>query len=125
MRLVDTNVAIDYLRERPEAVSVLEQTVATGEVLAASEIVRFELLAGIRPGEEHAVEQFCARLLWVPVDEAISRLAASLARRFAGSHVGVEDGDYLVAATALDLDAKLLTRNVRHFPMFPGLTAPY
>jgi predicted nucleic acid-binding protein len=33
--------------------------------------------------------------------------------------------DHLIAATALVLDAELLTMNVRHFPMLAGLSAPY
>ncbi len=31
----------------------------------------------------------------------------------------------LIGATALQLSAQLATLNVRHFPMFPGLEAPY
>jgi predicted nucleic acid-binding protein len=31
----------------------------------------------------------------------------------------------VIAATATLLDARLLTMNVRHFPMFPGLAVPY
>ncbi len=42
-----------------------------------------------------------------------------------GSHSGIDDADYLIAATANILDAPLLTTNVRHFPMFEGLTRPY
>lgn len=33
--------------------------------------------------------------------------------------------DYLIAATAIVVDADLLTTNVRHFPMFPDLQPPY
>jgi predicted nucleic acid-binding protein len=31
----------------------------------------------------------------------------------------------VIAATALELDARLLTTNVRHFPMLPGLEPAY
>ena len=30
-----------------------------------------------------------------------------------------------IAATTIRLRARLLTRNVKHFPMFPDLRAPY
>jgi predicted nucleic acid-binding protein len=33
--------------------------------------------------------------------------------------------DLVIAATALELGAMLATANVRHFPMFAGLTPPY
>jgi hypothetical protein len=48
-----------------------------------------------------------------------------LARRYRTSHSGIEDIDYLIAATALVLDAELLTTNVRHFPMLEGLSPAY
>lgn len=41
------------------------------------------------------------------------------------SHRGIDDVDYLIAATAIVVDADLLTTNVRHFPMFPDLQPPY
>jgi hypothetical protein len=31
----------------------------------------------------------------------------------------------VIAATAKELGADLVTLNVKHFPMFPGLRAPY
>jgi hypothetical protein len=41
------------------------------------------------------------------------------------SHSGIGLGDYLIAATALTGGLELATLNVRHFPMFPGLTRPF
>jgi predicted nucleic acid-binding protein len=41
------------------------------------------------------------------------------------SHSGIDDADYLIAATAIVLDADLLTTNTRHFPMLKGLRPPY
>jgi prevent-host-death family protein len=115
--LLDSNVAIDYLRDRPEAVDVVETVAANVAWMGASEIVRFEVLAGIRPSEVEGVEAFFAQLGWVPVDESISRRAAALARNHRSAFAGIEDADYLIAATVLELDARLLTANVRHFPM--------
>jgi predicted nucleic acid-binding protein len=119
--LLDASVAIDYLRGRGEALAVVD---ASDELLA-SEITRFEVLAGLRPGEEDATEALLAVPEWVPVDEGIARRAAGLARAFRASHSGIEDADYLVAATALEFGATLLTTNVRHFPMLPGLRPAY
>ena len=33
--------------------------------------------------------------------------------------------DSLLAAAAVEFDARLLTTNVKHFPMFPGLRPAY
>jgi len=36
-----------------------------------------------------------------------------------------DGADLAIAATVLQADARLLTRNVKHFPMFVGLDSPY
>jgi len=42
-----------------------------------------------------------------------------MARQHRLAHSGIDGADYLIAATALLLEADLLTTNVRHFPMLP------
>ncbi len=59
------------------------------------------------------------------MDEEVSRVAGSLAQRFRRAYSGIDDADYLIPATALVLDAELLTTNVRHFPMLEGLNPAY
>lgn len=125
MKLVDTAVAIDHLRGEGSATDLLRRLVDEDETLAASEIVRFELVAGVRDGELEALEQFFTAVSWVAIDEDVARAAGALARKHRRACSGIDDSDYLIAATALLLDAELLTTNVRHFPMLPGLQAPY
>jgi predicted nucleic acid-binding protein len=125
VKLLDTSVAIDHLRGRPEAVDLLGALIDADELLLASEVVRFELLAGVRKGEVEALEQFFTALSWVPVGEEVARTAGDLARQHRRAHGGIDDADYLIAATAVLLEADLLTTNVRHFPMLTGLAAPY
>ncbi len=125
MKLLDTTVAIDHLRGERGAVDLLRHLVESDEALAASEVVRFELVAGVRDDERPALEQFFSAVSWVAVDEGVARAAGELARLHRGVHSGIDDADYLIAATALLLDADLLTTNVRHFPMLPGLQPPY
>lgn len=125
MKVIDTTVAVDALRGRTEAVALLDGFLAEREPIAASEVVRFELLAGARSDEQVRIEEFCESVDWLPVLEAVSRQAATFARAYRASHSGIDDSDYLIAATALVLDAVLLTTNVRHFPMFEDLEAAY
>lgn len=125
MRLLDTSVAIDHLRGERSAVDLLSRLVDAEETVVASEVVRFELIAGVRDNELEALEQFFSALSWIAVDEAITRSAGSLARQHRRAYSGIDDADYLIAATALLLDAELLTTNVRHFPMLPGLRPAY
>jgi predicted nucleic acid-binding protein len=125
MKLVDTTVAVDHLRGDESAVRLLVGLLDEGEQLIASEVTRFELLAGARPREMTALEDFFTALDWIPVTETVSREAGALARRYLRSHGGRGTADYLIAATALGAGADPLTTNVRHFPMFPGLRPPY
>jgi predicted nucleic acid-binding protein len=125
MKHLDTSVAIDHLRRRPEATLLLDSLFERGEEIAASELVRFEVLAGAREGELDATERFLSILDWVHVDEDVARVGAALATLYRPAHSGIGDVDYLIAATALEHDADLLTTNVRHFPMLPGLSPAY
>lgn len=125
MKLLDTSVAVDHLRGSPAAVDLLNGLIEAEEPLVASEVVRFELLAGAREREVEALEQFFSAISWVPVGEEVARAAGSLAQRHRRSHSGIDDADYLIAATALLLEADLLTTNVRHFPMIRRLEPPY
>jgi predicted nucleic acid-binding protein len=125
VKLLDTTVAVDHLRGDQAAVDLLRDLVEREETLAASEVVRFELVAGVRDDELPALEQFFSALSWVAVGEDVARTAGELARKHRGAYSGIDDADYLVAATALLLEADLLTTNVRHFPMLPGLAPPY
>lgn len=101
MKLLDTTVAVDHLRGRSKATTLIQDLLQRGEPVVASELVRFELLAGVREDEIDDLEAFCSVLSWVPVTEDVSRLAGQLARRFRRSHSGIDDVDYLLAATAV------------------------
>jgi predicted nucleic acid-binding protein len=125
VKLVDTTVAVDHLRGTAAATTLLSDLIVSGEDVLASELVRFELLAGVRESELEALDDFFSALAWIPVDAGVARAAGALARRYRRTHSGIDDVDYLIAATALLLGADLLTTNVRHFPMLKGLRAPY
>jgi hypothetical protein len=125
VKLLDTTVAIDHLRGDDRAAQLLERLTDEGEPLLASELSRFELLAGMRPEELDPTESFMGSLTWVPVDEQIARLAGSMVAEYRSAHSRIDAIDYLIAATATVVGADLLTTNVRHFPMISGLRPPY
>lgn len=125
IRLIDTTIAVDHLRGNAEAHGLLASLLEADQQLAASEIVRFELLAGVREKEMASLEEFFEIFDWIPVNESITRTAADMARKFKRAFNGIDDADYLIAATSIYLDAELLTTNLKHFPMLDGLEAPY
>lgn len=113
------------MRGRSEATDLIADILAADGSILASEIVRFEILAGMHESEEPDVADFAAAVTWVPVDEQVATVAGELARDYRGRYSDIDDADYLIAATALALDAEILTTNVRHFPMLRGITSPY
>ena len=122
--LVDTSVLIDYLRGHAGAGELLHRERAA-DVLHASEITRLEVLAGMRPAEEAGTRTLLATLIWHPVDGDIAEEAGALGRQWLPSHHTIDSADLAIAATAIRTGSHLLTRNVRHFPMFTDLRAPY
>lgn len=122
--LVDTSILIDYLRGHVDAADVLERERAGG-VVHASEVTRLEVLAGMRPAEESRTRALLAALEWHPLDAEVAEGAGVLGRTWLPSHHTIDAADLAIAATALRLRARLLTRNVRHFPMFEDLLPPY
>lgn len=122
--LIDTSVLIDYLRGRQEAADVLERERHEGP-LQASEITRLEVLAGMRPREEQQTRKLLSTLRWHPVDTDVAEKAGELGRAWLASHGAIDGADLAIAATTLLLNARLLTLNVRHFPMLPDLRPAY
>ena len=120
--LCDTDILVDFLRAYKPAVAHLK-THANHIVISAMTVA--ELYAGVRDDDE---SQELAELLLLfpvlPVDGNIARLGGLYNRDYFSSH-GVGLADALIAATAQLNGAVLQTLNVKHFPMFPGIKAPY
>lgn len=123
--VVDTSVLVDHLRGDVRARDALVAAAGRGERIVCSVVTRVEVLAGMRPREAGATRQLFDALEWAAVDVDIAEAAGEMANRYLRSHPGVDPVDFLIAATAMQYDATLWTRNVKHFPMFAGLTAPY
>lgn len=124
MILVDTDVLIAHLRGHAAADGWLHAARTQGG-LAASAVTVTELLGGMRSPERHAVTRLLATLSVQPVTIPIARQAGTLMQRFRASHSGIGLGDYLIAATSLEMGLALATLNVRHFPMFDDLEPPF
>jgi len=117
--LVDTDVAIDFLRRREYAQKLLENWAGEG-LLAISTLTHLEIYQGMKPGEEGATSAFLDGLISVVVDIPIARRAGIMlgGLRSKGMTIGIADA--IIAATALQFGAPLLTNNVEHYP-FPNL----
>ena len=123
MIMFDTSILIAHLRGDGQATELLLATPARERL--ASVLARIEIEGGMRSDERRAVGALSGVLRMLPVTDAIARRAGELLRTYRRSHTGIDLVDYAVAATAELHGARLMTLNVKHFPMFPDLVAPW
>lgn len=117
--LVDTDVLIWHLRGYPQATRQLDQLPS----LTLSAVTYLEVLQGMRnKAELQAVQKMLQRrqATTLPITEAITHRAVELMEAMTLSH-GLQMGDALIAATALEHGSPLLTGNVKHFSAIPSL----
>src|SRR2546430_996467 len=106
--LIDTDVFVDHLRGS-------RKIAAGGDRLIYSVVTRCELFAG-RDSQDATV-----RRLLEPFDElAVDRVIAERAGRLRRNS-GLRTPDALIAASALEHQLTLVTRNVRDFQAARGL----
>lgn len=117
--LLDTDIAIDFLRKREYARKLLERWSEEG-LLTVSALTHLEIYQGMKAGEEKATNAFLDGLITIAVDVPIARRAGRMMSelRITGVTIGIADA--IIAASALQLNTPLLTNNVEHYP-FTGL----
>lgn len=120
--LLDTDIVIDYLRRRPEAVA-FTRSLSARPLLSA--ITVGELCAGVRDVRERVeLESVLSAFRVLPVTREIATRGGLLRRQYRATH-GVQLSDAVIAATAEVSGAELQTLNVKHYPMFPNLATAY
>jgi predicted nucleic acid-binding protein len=107
--LLDTDVLIDHLRGH-------RHLRLSDPKLQISVVTRCELFAG-RNVDEPTLRRTLNVLKEVSVTRAIAETAGSIRRT-----TGIPVPDALIAATALEHEMALMTRNRRHFEQVSGLT---
>jgi predicted nucleic acid-binding protein len=117
--IIDTDIAIDFLRQREYARELLLSW-STGGLLAISALTHLEIYQGMKAIEEKATNSFLDGLVSIDVDTSVARQAGILLRdlRSKGRTIGIADA--IIGATALQIGVPLLTNNVEYYP-FPGL----
>ena len=113
--LLDTDIVIDFLRRRDYARKLLENWAGEG-LLAISALTHLEVYQGMKSGEEKATNVFLDGLISVAVDVPIARRAGRMLGELRSKGVTVGIGDAIIAATALQVRAPLLTNSVGHYP---------
>jgi predicted nucleic acid-binding protein len=120
--LLDSNVLIDFLRQRAEAVSYV-QRLADRPFMSA--VVVGELYSGVKDGpERERLDRLVTGFRVIRLTREIAAKGGLYVRQYSKSHaVGLADG--LIAATADAVGATLVTLNMKHFPMLVDVRRPY
>lgn len=122
MRLVfDTSVLIDALRRHQDAQKIIAHFEQADEELCVPSIIGFELFSGKSAGDNNQRQRIRRLLQYFEVID----LTLEIARRAGDIYrSGVRDlqvPDYLIAATALEINAPVVTLNRKHFARIPGV----
>ena len=118
--VVDTDILIDAAMKISEAVDCLDE-IEQHSVLAISAITQMELFVGCRNKTElKKAEHFLQRFQVIRLNEKISDKAIELIHQYRLSH-GLVIPDAVIAATAIVLNEKFITKNQRDYRFIIGL----
>src|SRR6202789_652953 len=86
--------------------------------------VLVDYLRGYPPAERTALHTLISTFEVTSIDMGLAERGGLLRRDFAPKH-GTGLADALIAATAQQTGAELVTLNAKHFPMLRNVTVPY
>jgi tRNA(fMet)-specific endonuclease VapC len=116
--LVDTDILVDISRNNEAAMDFLDRLDGSWSM---SIITALELIVGARNKKEVIqIDQLVAVYSAIPLTAEIGNSSYGLLRQFAKSH-GLRVFDSLIAATAIEENLTLLSKNKKHFQMITDL----
>jgi predicted nucleic acid-binding protein len=118
--IVDTDILIDFGLDRPDAVQAMAK-LEENYTITVSVITAMELYAGCRSKKDlKKVDELLSGFQIELVTKVVSEKAFELMKKFRSSH-GVEINDMLIAAAAITLGVKLISKNQKHYMFLPEL----
>jgi predicted nucleic acid-binding protein len=115
--LLDTDVLIDFSKQREPAASWILKTIESGDELGISPINAAEFYAGLDQRQTILWEEFLTDLSYWTISHAATRQAGRWRYVFARQGRPLSIGDLLTAAVAAQEQATLVTGNVKDYPM--------
>jgi predicted nucleic acid-binding protein len=115
--LIDSDIVIEVLRARNQGILAQWSALAdSNSTVLVSPITLAEVGAGAFDHEIEKIAQFLAPLACAPIDGKTGRLAGEYLQRYGKSH-NLKIGDAMIAASAVQNEAEIWTRNRKHYPM--------
>ncbi|MBI5741993.1 MAG: PIN domain-containing protein [Nitrospirae bacterium] len=113
--IVDTDVAIDYLRGIQYA-NELMPALWDGNTAYLSILSVYELYAGMRDNETEDTGNFVNACIIEPMTIEIAEKAGEIYRRYRKEGITLTSIDCLINATAVVRGHKIATKNKEHYP---------
>ncbi len=113
--LIDTDVAIDFLRGEPYARDLLLPLWNLSQAYL-SVLTIYELYAGMKEKERESTDHFIGACLIEPVSQEIAARGGEWRAFYREKGIPLTAVDCLIASTALLQGHKIASRNVRHYP---------
>jgi tRNA(fMet)-specific endonuclease VapC len=123
--LIDSDILSLSMRSQEPAFSRVKNYFVTNEKLSFSAMTRFEVLRGLlaknATTQTKKFELLCVSNDVISIDLPILDRAAYIYAYLFQQGKLIADGDLIIAATAIEHNLILATRNVKHFERIPGL----
>lgn len=120
--VVDSSIVIDYLRGGNKWIDFISSAEKEEETqLYLPTIVIFELYSGTSTKSAAKLREmiyFTSQFQRIDLSDTIAKIAGELFRD-TKQHLGA--ADYIIAASALSVNAQIVTLNQKHFEKIPGI----
>lgn len=119
--IFDTSIIIDALRQNQKAREVFKKFDNNDDYLFVSSVVGFELFSGKSSKDKKQIDRMNKLMAYftkVDLTWKISKLAGEIYR---DKVKDLEVPDYIIAATAMEIGAQVVTLNKKHFSQIPNL----
>jgi predicted nucleic acid-binding protein len=113
--IVDTDIAIDYLRGFQYAKELMLFLWNTDNAYLSILSV-YELYAGMKDNETLDTENFIKACIIEPLTIDVTRKAGSLYKKYRTQGLTLTSIDCLINATAIIRGHKIATKNINHYP---------
>ena len=127
MICLDTDFMIPLLKGNKEAKVKASQLEEESKEIVSTSINALELYVGIVAVDGisgkriESTRDYISNLTILPLDEGSAERAAYILNTLKKSGLSIGLKDSLIAGIALEYNAEILTRNIKHFERIPGL----
>jgi predicted nucleic acid-binding protein len=119
--LLDTSVLIAHFRKMPGVKALLDRLKEQMHFVVST-VTLVELWQGAKPAEAEKTRLLLQGLDTVPLDRVLAEKAGQLAYQLHTTGYTCDLADAVIGATAISLEAPVLTANTKHFEVIPGLS---